>query len=188
MQNKKDNENLIDENEDVVFEEDTEEVSIKNSIKKLRDKLSDCEKQKQEYLNNWQREKAEFINIRKRDEEAQKEFIKFSKSDIISQFIPVLDSFESGFSNKEAWEKAPIEWRQGVESIHEQILGVLKANGLEEMNPLNETFDPSLYESVGIEKSSKEDDHKILKVVQKGYGFFGKVLRSAKVIIGEYNE
>ncbi|HEY4478245.1 MAG TPA: nucleotide exchange factor GrpE, partial [Candidatus Paceibacterota bacterium] len=83
-----------------------EEESGADTIKNLREKLKKALAEKQEYLDNWQRDKADFINARKRDEEAQKDFLRFSNENIITELIPVLDSFNMAMGNKEAWEKA----------------------------------------------------------------------------------
>src|SRR3989344_170549 len=89
--------------DDVVFEDNTEVMGgeFKAKVDKLRLRIKELEKKNMELLDGWQRDKAEFVNSRKRDEEAKKEFLKFSKADTISEIIPVLDSFESAFKNKE---------------------------------------------------------------------------------------
>src|SRR3989338_11318711 len=94
--------------EDVVFEDNTEVTGAdyKQKVDKLKARIKELEKKNSELLDGWQRDKADFINTRKRDEEAKAEFLKFSKAEIISELIVVLDSFESAFKDKEAWEKA----------------------------------------------------------------------------------
>lgn len=148
-----------------------------DEIKKLKGKLKDAEAKAKEYLDGWQRAQADFVNLRKRDEESRVEFLKFANADMVAQLIPVLDSFELSLphGNKE------------LEIIYRQLLQILKANGLEESEPKGEQFDPRLHEAVGnIKTEKKDDDHKILEVVQKGYILQGKILRPAKVKIGEF--
>ncbi len=149
-----------------------------DTIAKLKGKVKDAEAKAKEYLDGWQRAQAEFVNIRKRDEEAKGEFLKFAKADLVEQLMPVLDSLELSLphGNKE------------LEVISKQFLSILKANGFEEVNPLGEKFDPRLHESIGTESvKSEEEDHKILEVMQKGYILSGKIIRPAKVKIGEFN-
>src|SRR3989338_5433514 len=146
-------------------------------VKKLKEKLKECEAKAKEYLDSWQRAQADFVNMRKRDEDAKVEFLKFANADLVYQLIPVLDSFEFSLphGNKE------------LEAIYRQLLSTLKTNGLEESNPVGEKFDPRLHESAGtIPTGNKEDDHKILEVVLKGYILSGKIIRPAKVKIGEF--
>ena len=66
---------------------------------------------------------------------------------------------------------------------------VMCQRGLEESNPLGEKFNPKLHESIGsLPAEKKEDDHKILEVIQKGYIMHGKIIRPARVKIGEYKQ
>ena len=65
-----------------------------DAIKKLKEKLKEAEAKAKEYLDGWQRAQADFVNIRKRDDEAKVEFLKFANSDLIFQLLPVLDSLE----------------------------------------------------------------------------------------------
>lgn len=148
-----------------------------DAVKKLKGKLKEAEEKAKEYLDSWQRAQADFINLRKRDEEAKSEFLKFANSDLVSQFIPVLDSFELSLphGNKE------------LEVIYKQFIQILKQNGLEESDPKGEEFDPHKHEAIGsVETDDKDEDHKVLEVVQKGYILHGKIIRPAKVRIGEF--
>lgn len=184
---------MKEEKDDVTIEsDDTLDDSViaeehqGDTIKKLRGKLKDAEGKAQEYLNGWQREKADFINLRKRDDEAKHEFLKFAKAEIVSDILPVLDSYELATSNKASWESAPAEWRKGIESIFSQLQNTLENHGIEKIYPLGETFDPKIHEAVSMTPvTDKEKDHTVVQVLQTGYRLGGKVLRPAKVIVGQ---
>lgn len=181
----------IEEQDDIVLENDAEyeQKDPQDIIVKLKSKIKQLESEKQEYLDGWQRAKADFINTRKRDEETANNFIKFSNERLISDLIPVLDSFDMAMTNKEAWEKAPKEWRLGVEYIYSQLLSIFSQNGLVQFNPIGKPFDPAHHEAVDtIETTEKLDDHKVLDVLQKGYSLNDKPIRSAKVKVGKYIE
>ena len=172
MENEKNEIVTEDLDDSVVAEERAQE-----SVAKLKGKLKDAEAKVKEYLDGWQRAQADFVNIRKRDEEVKSEFLKFAHVDMMSQLLPVLDSFELSLphGNRE------------LEVIYKQFLSILKSGGLEESNPIGENFDPHLHESVGVIVTEKqEEDHKILEVMQKGYIIQGKIIRPAKVRIGEF--
>ncbi|MCX6701971.1 MAG: nucleotide exchange factor GrpE [Candidatus Zambryskibacteria bacterium] len=174
---------------DVVFEDNTEVTGVdyKQKTDKLRARIKELEKKNAELLDGWQRDKADFINIRKRDEEQKAEFLKFSKVDIISELLTVLDSFESAFKNKEAWEKADKNWRIGVEYIHTQLMNIMNQNGLKVINPIGQKYDHNRDDAVEtIKVDTKEDDDKILDVVRVGYELHGKEIRAPKVKIGHY--
>lgn len=176
--------NMQNEQDDIELDPETgiddsvlAEVNQGDTIKKLKEKLKNAEAKSKEYLDNWQRAQADFVNLRKRDEEAKEQFLKFAKVDTISQIIPVLDSLN----------QAIIHDQKTAEPIYSQLMQILKQNGLEEVDPIGKPFDPSLHEAIGmIETNEKEKDHTILNVFQKGYKLEEKVIRPAKVQVGKY--
>ncbi len=176
--------------EDVVFEDNTEVTGAdyKQKTDKLKVRIKELEKKNQELLDSWQRDKADFINARKSDESARSEFLKFAKADIISEIIPVLDSFDGAMKNKEAWEKVDKNWRVGVEYINSQLHNILSTHGLKVINPIGEMYDHVRDEAIETVKvDSKEKDGKILEVVQVGYELNGKEIRAPKVKVGSYS-
>ena len=171
------------EEEDIVFEE-TEE-SYKDSakkIKKTKDELNKIKSERQEYLDGWQRAKADLINTKKRLENEKKEFAKYATESIIIDLIPTLDSFDMAMNDKEAWEKAPENWRIGIEYIYNNLINTLTTHGVKILNPEGEKFDPEEHNSV---KTEEGEEGIILKVLQKGYSINNKIIRPANVIVGE---
>jgi len=194
MKNKKqkindDVDDIVNENDDVIFD-DTDEVigdeSLTQKVKALKAELLQVKKEKTDILTELQKAKADFVNMRKRDENEKKDFVKFAKEGILSDFIPALDSFDMAFSNKDAWEKVPKEWRVGVEYIYNQLVGIFSQNGVEQIDPLGKIFDPQQHDALEmVPVEDKTDDHKIIAVVQKGYEMLGKTIRPAKVKVGK---
>lgn len=187
----KDKEEKKDIEEDVVFDdnigEDGEEGNQSGVIKKLREKIKKLDAENREYLTGWQKERADGVNLRKRLEEEKRDFAKFAKEDIATEIIPVLDSFESAFKNKEAWEKVDKNWRVGVEYIHNQLVNVLSNHGVTIINPLGEKFNPERDEAVAsVEVENEEDDHKIIEVVSVGYKLQDRIIRAPKVKVGDF--
>jgi molecular chaperone GrpE len=180
---------MDEDKNDVVFDEETNEDGGSNPavlIKKLRQRIKELEEKNQEYLTGWQKERADGVNLRKRLEEEKREFAKFAKEDITTELISVLDSFESAFKNKEAWEKVDKNWRVGVEYIHSQLINVLSNHGVSIISPLGEKFDPQRDEAVeNVPVENEDDDHKILEVVSIGYRLHDKIIRAPKVKVGE---
>ena len=168
---------------------DKEEKDIEielDTVESLKEKLKKALEERQEYLTGWQRAKADLINARKRDEESQKDFIKYANEGLISELLSVLDSFHMAMANKDAWEKADKNWRTGVEYIANQFKKVLEDNGLKEIDPLGKDFDPMRDEALEhVIVDNEKDVNKIIEVVQKGYELNGKVLKASKVKIGE---
>ena len=176
------------DNDEITLEETDEdgEQNPKDLVKNIRAKLKEAETKAQEYLTGWQKERAEGVNLRKRMEEEKKDFAKFAKEDITTELISVLDSFESAFKNKEAWEKVDKNWRQGVEYIHSQLINILANHGVSIISPLGEKFDPTRDEAIeNVPVEDVANNHKILEVLSVGYKLQNKVIRAPKVKVGE---
>lgn len=169
-------------NDDLQFEsvEDLENSAL--VLKKLREKLKACEKEKKEYLDGWQRMRADFANVKKDEETRRGEMIKFAAEGLVEDLIPVLDSYAMAFSNKEAWEKVDANWRKGVEYIYAQMYAVLESRGLTEIGKVGEKVDPRIHIAIEeIPALSEKDVDTVSEVVQKGYRLHSKVIRPAKV-------
>lgn len=165
--------------------EETRDLSPE-AFKKLKEELKKAQKERQEYLDGWQRMKADFVNAKKRHEEMLADFRKMANEGLIEELLPVLQSFQMAFSNKEAWEKADKNWRAGVEYIYGQLKGVLEQNGLALIDPKDQTFDPNLHEAVRYESvDDAKKDHVVLAVIERGYTLGGKLIKPAKVVVAE---
>lgn len=177
--------------DDVLFDEDVdqegEELSPRDAIKKLREKLKKCGEEKQEYLVGWQRAKADFVNARKADEESRKDFITYANQGLIEELLPVIESFQMAFSNKETWEKVDANWRTGIEYIYGKLMSTLKQHGLKELDPAGETFDPAQHASFeNVPTDDPKEDHVIVAVIQKGYSLNGKVIKPPNVRVAVF--
>ncbi len=173
--------------DDIVFEEEGEYSA--DTIKKLREKLKKCTAENKEYLDGWQRAKADFTNLKKDTEKQKQNFVKFAKEDLLSEILPVLDSFEMAFANKEAWEKVDKSWRSGVEYIHGQLKTVFENNGIVEISPLGDTFDPNKHNSIElVDTDDEQKDDTVVEVVQKGYMLNEKVMRPARVKVARFKK
>lgn len=178
--------NSGEENTSNDFTLETEET-VPDTIKKLRAKLKSCEEEKREYLDGWQRSKADYANAQKRDVEGRVASVKLAKEDILMSLLPVLDSFELAFGSEESLAKIDKNWITGMQQVQVQLLGIMKEQGIKELNPEGEQFDPNLHEPVvTIKTEDKKEDGKILKVVQKGYAVDERVLRAAKVQVAHF--
>jgi molecular chaperone GrpE len=171
--------------DDVVFEEveNTESSFSDSPTKKIREKLKKCVEEKQEYLNGWQRSKADMVNSRKDLEDQKKDFVKYAKADLINQILPVIDSFDMAFANT---DNVPEGWLAGVKHIYNQMLTVLSDNDVIQIDPLGETLDLKKHIAVeSVKIKDEKQDGKIVEVVQKGYKMHDKIIREARVKVGE---
>lgn len=174
---------------DIELEEtEFENVSKNDKLKKLRQELAEAKKQSQEYLTGWQKERAEFANYKTEEEKKRKERLEAMKLHLVTDFFPVLDSFDMAFSNKEAWEKVDSAWRVGVEYIHTQLIRVIEDYGIHAIDTLGVTFDPLIHEPTErVSVDSEEKDNTVIEIIQKGYRSGDIILRPAKVKVGSYD-
>ena len=174
--NSKDNSN----NEDIVFDE--EGVVNKSELKKIRDKLKQCIKEKQSNLEGWQRTRADFVNIKKENEKSRIELKKYANEQLILDILPVLDSFDMASANKKAWESVDKNWRDGIMYIQSQLLSTLEQNGVIKIDAINKEFDTNLHNSIEVVQTDKKESYNtVAEVLQNGYMLNGKVIRPAKV-------
>jgi molecular chaperone GrpE len=180
--------------EEIVYDTDnSNELSgssdLEKKLKKVKEELKKCQSENREYLDGWQRTKADYVNLKKQSEENRKDFAKYANEEFIMELLPVLDSFDLAFKNKESWEKAPPEWRTGVEFIHTQLQNVLSGNNVQEINPIGMDFDPKEHNSIeSVRVESEKDNGKILDVTLKGYKIGEKIIRHPNVKVGEFSD
>ena len=193
---KNDKEELDIKNEepfqDLEFVDSTEDGDVlptKDVVKKLREDLKVCRKEKEEYLTGWQRAKADYINLQKELDLARINVSILTKEKMVMKLLPALDSFEMAFANKEHWEKIDKDWQDGITSIYQQLLSGLEKSGIEKIYEIEVPFDPSIHQSISILETDDEGkDHTVANVLQVGYKIGERVIRPAKVTIFEYKK
>jgi molecular chaperone GrpE len=134
--------------------------------------------------DKWLRAMAELDNFRKRSRQHLESSLNLARADVLKQLLEVLDNFERAL---EAWEQAetpPDEtFVKGVHLIQDQLLRVLRDNGVEKIESIGSAFDPNLHEAVSqIETEEVESQH-VAKVIKEGYRFHETVLRPAMVVV-----
>jgi len=167
-------------------DEIVEEHGMKDKLKQLREELKEAKLQSQEYLTGWQKERASFANYKTEEEKKRQERIALLKTNLVSDFFPVLDSFDMAFGNKDAWEKVDQNWRIGVEYIYTQFMNTLEGYGISVIDTTHVPFDPVIHDPVENVPVDEKDDGHIISVIQKGYRIKDMVLRPAKVRVGKY--
>lgn len=153
-------------------------------LKEIKEKLMECEKLKEEYLNGWQRERANFLNYQKDINKKMEEVVRFANEELIIELLNVLDSFDISINSLSIEGLTENERKivRGLELIQAQLLNILKLKGLEQISvKAGDDFDPSIHEAVEIIEG--EEDGKIAEEIIKGYKLNGKIIRPAKVKI-----
>ena len=157
------------------------ETEEKNVEKELEDAKEQLEQQKDKFL----RLSAEFDNYRKRTMKEKAELILNGGEKTISSILPILDDFERALQNMEkATDVNAI--KEGVEIIYNKFIKVLKENGVKVIETKGQPLNTDFHEAIAVIPAPEEAQKgKILDCVQNGYTLNNKVIRHAKVVVGE---
>jgi molecular chaperone GrpE (heat shock protein) len=150
-------------------------------IEEIKKLLEESEAKQKEYFNGWQREKADFINYKQKEMERLQELLSTLKEGFTLEILPIIDNFSLAEKAIPETEKESNSIK-GLLLIKKQIEGILKALGAEEIDTLNQKFDPSVHEAI---EEIEGEEGMIIKEVEKGYKTKEKVIRPSKVIIGK---
>lgn len=156
-------------------EKETQPISAEEQLQKQLDE------EKDKYLRLF----AEFENYKKRTSKERIELFKTAGQEVISAMLPVVDDFDRGIAELEKLEDSTA--LEGMQLIHNKLKDTLKAKGLEqiEVNP-GDDFDVDFQEAITqIPAPTEELKGKVIDCVEKGYKLGDKVIRYAKVVIGQ---
>lgn len=128
---------------------------------------------------------AEFDNYRRRTSKEKLDLVKSAGEDILKGILPVLDDCERAIEQLEKTEASTFE-KEGTGLIYSKLKSYMKSCGLEEMDVKGKEFDTDTAEAVAqFPVQDPDQKGKVIDVVQKGYTLNGKVVRFAKVVIGQ---
>ena len=177
-------------------EQEEEQVPVEKSGKKSKRKAAsgkkgkDAEKmqelgQKLDEMNDkYLRLFSEFDNFRKRTQKERLELFKTAGEDVILSLLPGVDDFERALNATEE-NLAEAEHREGIELIYSKFLKTLSQKGLEPLDSMGSEFDTDFHEAItNIPAPTPDMKGKVVEVIEKGYKLNDKVIRFAKVVVG----
>ncbi len=128
---------------------------------------------------------AEFDNYRKRTLKEKMELIKTGGEEVLLKVLPVMDNFERAIKSLDsASDKNAV--KEGIDLIYNNFVDFLSQKGVKEIEAINKVFDTDLHEALTKIPAPSEDlKGKVIDVIEKGYTLYDKVIRYAKVVIGE---
>lgn len=128
---------------------------------------------------------SEFDNYRKRTNKEKIELIATASAGVLKDLISVLDDFERAIANNDKVEDVQA-LKDGFSLIHSKFKSTLEAKGLKQMQTKGEAFDPELHEAIAnIPAPSDDLKGKVVDDVERGYYLNDKVIRYAKVVVGQ---
>jgi molecular chaperone GrpE len=130
------------------------------------------------------RARADFENFRKRTLRERDELMQTAQADLVTQLLPVLDTFELALSSSGSTTDTSA-LLQGIEMIQTQLLAALNALGLDKIKAEEEIFNPHLHEAVGVEEKPGLKENTVVEVLRPGYRLGVKILRPAMVKVNK---
>ena len=168
-------------NPEEINAETVADTACQDLEKKVSELQQQVEKEKKEYLFLM----AEFDNFRKRTLKEKSEIIKNAGENVLKGLLPIMDDFERGIKAAENSPEAD-SVKEGVKLIYNKLQKYLNQNGVKEIDPADDTFDTEKHEAISVVPVPDEEKKgKILDTVEKGYTINDKVLRHAKVVVGQ---
>ena len=138
-----------------------------------------------ELKDKWLRSVAEFENYRKRTLKERAELILNGGEKTITAILPVLDDMERAIENG-AKTNDPAVLREGMELIHQKFMKTLESQGVSKIETTDADFDTDVHEAVAMVPGMGDDKKgKVIDCLQQGYKLNDKVIRHAKVAVGQ---
>jgi len=166
-------------------EQPAEQEEPLSELDQLKLQLAEAETKNAELQDKYLRQAAEFDNYRKRTIKEKAELIKSATEKLMVAELPVLDDMDRALENMEKGMDADA-CIEGFKLIVHKFQNILTQNGLEKIETDNQEFDTDYHEAIAlIPAPSEELKGKILDCVQPGYKLGDKVIRHAKVAVGQ---
>ena len=158
--------------------EEAPEEEEKDPLEKAQEEIADLK-------DKWLRSVAEFENYRKRTLKERAELILNGGEKVITAILPILDDMERAIENG-AKTDDPEVLREGMTLIHQKFMKTLEAQGVSKIDTKDADFDTDVHEAVAMVPGMGEDKKgKVIDCLQEGYKLNDKVIRHAKVAVGQ---
>lgn len=151
----------------------------------MTDELTVLQQKYDELNDTHLRLRAEFDNYRKRTMREKADLIKMGGESALKNLLPIIDDFERALQNIHGTEEMNAI-REGVDLIYNKFIGYLSQQGVKAIEAVGKPFDTEEFEAIATIPAPQPDmKGKVIDCVQTGYTLFDKVLRHARVVVGE---
>ena len=166
--------------EDVVPEAATAEDEAGETMEQQLAKAQDTIK---DYWDQMMRLRAEIENNRKRAERDVENAHKYALKSFVENLLPIIDSMEMGQTAAGADNATLESIREGAELTVGMFVQVLEKNGLEQVDPLGEKFDPERHQAISMIEVEGAESNTVVEVMQKGFLLNDRLVRPAMVVV-----
>lgn len=175
---KKVNEDINEEVEEV--KEDVEVVEEDETAKQIEDLTNQVTKWKTDYYKVF----ADMENTKKRLQNEHNNQMKFIMQSFIEELLPVLDNFDRSLAQKTDNEEIE-SFLKGYQMIYDQLMAILKKNGVEVIEAQGKEFDPNFHQAVMTANDENYEANIVVEELQKGYMLKGRVIRPSLVKVNQ---
>lgn len=164
-----------------------EESENSETVKKdenISQKIKDAYSQNEDFQDKYIRVMADIDNLKRRQIKEREDTVIRTRSQIISDLLPVLDAFQMGMNEVEK-EESTKNIFVGLSMAYKQMESVLNEYGLEIVDPKGTIFDPKYHEALSYKSDEEVEEGYVLQTVRVGYKMRDKLLRPASVIISQ---
>ena len=182
---KQDNDDVLaDEQEKLENEHGGEEKldSPEKSADSLETQLEIAQQKASENWDMFIRAKAEMDNIRRRNTIDLENAHKYGIEKFVTELLPVLDSMGMGLAAEDASAES---LREGMELTMNMLKKMMDNLGIEEVDPMNEKFDPEKHQAMTMQPSADVEPNTVIAVMQKGYLLNERLIRPAMVMVSK---
>lgn len=156
-----------------------------NEMDRLRGELDAVRTEHAAMHDKFVRLHAEFDNFRKRTAKERLDLLQTAAGETLQRILPVLDDMERAATHNATVDDIDAV-KQGFELVHQKLANILLAQGMKPMRCKGEPFDPEFHEAITKAPAPTPDlKGKVIDVVENGYLLNDKVVRYAKVVVGE---
>ena len=168
-------------------EVETDETAVEAADETANETSDETARQLAEQRDKYLRLAAEYDNYRRRTAKERIEAEARGQAQLIGKLLEAIDDI-ARFAHIDPATTDALTLHKGIEMVEQKMLKAMSASGLEIINPIDQTFDPTQHEAVTTEPAlSQEDDGTVGRVFQMGYRFNGQLLRPARVVVKQWN-
>ena len=150
--------------------------------------VTECQQAQQRADENWDklvRLQAEMENVRRRAERDVTSAHKYGTEKLIKSLLPVVDSLECGLEIAPNSSAEVQSMHEGMELTSKMLVEVLEKNGVRQIEPLGEPFNPDEMEAISMQPETEVESNTVIRVMQKGYLLNDRLMRPAMVVVSQ---
>lgn len=177
------NKNIKDENPETEKAQQEQAETVENKVPLEENGTENWEEKYNEINDKYLRLYSEFDNFRKRSMKEKVDILGQASTEVIKDLLPILDDFDRAFASN---DKNSESFYDGMALIQNKFKKTLEDKGLKPIESTGKDFDVELHEAItNVPAPSKKEKGKVVDTIEKGYYFKDKILRYAKVVVGQ---